>query len=135
MHLFKTLILTVIFFLSLTGRVAAEEKDELNYYLMIGKPNTATWENIVKNEVDMSIDGRKGIEQMGGKFLGFYIGVGEYKNYAIVAFPKSTDVARIVFTRAIQGVMEDIEFIPIMTTQQAQEVFKQINAVKIGGNT
>jgi len=135
MNLIKTLMLAGILVLSVTGHALSAENDDLNYYLMIGKPNSATWSNIVENEVDMSIEGRKGIEEMGGKFLGFYIGVGEYKNYAIVAFPKSTDVARIVFTRAIQGVMEDIEFIPIMTTQQAQEVFKQINADKIGGNT
>lgn len=111
-----------------------EATDEMQYYLMIGTPTAETWAGLVKNEVDMGPGGKAGIEAMGGKFIGFYIATGEFKNYAIVAFPKNTDVARIVFTRAMQGVMDDIEFIPMMTTKQAQGVFKEINKTKIGGN-
>ncbi|WNC73632.1 hypothetical protein RGQ13_06455 [Thalassotalea psychrophila] len=131
-----SLVLTIM--ISMTFAVQAntteEKQDNLQYYLMIGKPNTQGWTPIIQNEIDMGPAGKAGIEAMGGKFIGFYLGVTESKNYAIVAFPKHTDVARIVFTRTMQGVMEDIQFVPIMTTKQAQDVFKQINAVKIGGN-
>ena len=123
--------------LAMVNNVIADEKeadDDLQYYLMIGTPTSETWAGLVKNEVDMGPGGKAGIEAMGGKFIGFYIATGEFKNYAIVAFPKNTDVARIVFTRAMQGVMDDIKFIPMMTTTQAQKVFKEINKTKIGGN-
>ncbi|MAZ89588.1 MAG: hypothetical protein CL693_18295 [Cellvibrionaceae bacterium] len=131
----KLALSIVVSFLFSSGWVVADEQvKNMKLYLMIGQPNSETWAGIVKNETDMSIDGRKGIEAMGGEMLGFYIGVGEMKNYAIVAFPDSFDVSRIVFTRAMQGVMDDIQFIEIMSTEKAQEVFKAINATQIGGN-
>lgn len=142
MNITKLLILSlclIIMLSPLSNSYAKDHEDNnlknMKLFLMIGQPNAKAWANIVKNELDMSEGGRKGIEAMGGKMLGFYIGVGEMKNYAIVAFPDSFDVSRIVFTRAMQGVMDDIQFIEIMSTAKAQEVFKAINATKLGGNT
>lgn len=136
--LIQSLAIMVLLVLSPISEAKSEgstAKEDMKLFLMIGKPNAQAWANIVKNELDMSEGGRKGIEAMGGKMLGFYIGVGEMKNYAIVSFPSSFEVSRIVFTRAMQGVMDDIQFIEIMSTATAQEVFKAINATKIGGNT
>jgi hypothetical protein len=113
---------------------AAESDQEMRLFLMTGTSTDKTWSTIVGNEVDLSIKGKEGIEAMGGEFIGYYLGVGEASFYGIVAFPDSVDVSKIVYTRAMQGVVEELKFVEIMTTEKAAEIFRMINEKKVGGN-
>ena len=102
-----------------------KEPVKLKYYLMIAEPNSEAWKGVIMEGGDMAEPAGKALEAMGGKLLNYYIGVGEAKNYGVVAFPDSMDIAKIVYMRTAQGVMKDIQFIEIIPSDQAVDLFKE----------
>lgn len=106
--------------------VAEKNVSQMKYFLMIGTPNDAAWKAVIEAEADMAEPARKSIEAMGGKLISYWIAVGEAKNYGIVAFPDSKQIAKIVYMRTMQGVMKDIQFVEIMPTGEAAGFFKEL---------
>lgn len=105
----------------------AQENARMKYYLMIGEPTTEIWNALVKSGgKDMTTPGRKATEALGGKIISYYIGATEARNYIIVAYPDSTDVSNIVYMRAAQGVMKNLQFIEIIPAEEAHVVFEKI---------
>lgn len=99
----------------------------MKYYLMIGEPTTEVWNALVKSGgKNLTTPGREATEALGGKMIGYYIGATEAKNYIIVAYPDSTDVSNIVYMRAAQGVMKNLEFIEIIPAEDVPAVFEKI---------
>ena len=129
----KKFLLLIVGIISVTALVAftngksTEEQDDLKYYLMIGEPEPEVWKAIIENGgKDLSKPGREATEALGGKILGYYIGATEAKNYIIIAFPRSIDVSNIVYMRAAQGVMKNLEFIEIIPESKVPSLFEKI---------
>jgi len=120
------LISAVILSVSTVSTALADGK--MKYYLMIGEPTAEVWDAIVKNGgKNMTAPGREATEALGGKMIGYYIGATEAKNYIIVAYPDSRDVSQIVYMRAAQGVMKNLQFIEIIPADNAHLIFNKIN--------
>ena len=133
----KHKIFTAILFVVLLGfQVQAEpdghaEEKKLKYYLMIGDAQPEVWKAIVEaGGKDISKPGREATEALGGKIIGYYLGATEAKNYIIVAYPSSVDVTKIVYMRAAQGVMKNLEFIEIIPADDMSPVFESIKAIQ-----
>lgn len=103
------------------------EPKNMKYYLMIGTPSDSTWKAIIQTGEDMALPAKEGIEALGGKLISYYLGVGEAKNYGVVAFPSSMDIAKIVYMRVAQGVMKDLQFIEVVPSGNMVELFAEIN--------
>jgi len=126
----KLFIFSVFLVLS-TGLVYTQDKvekeNELTYYLMIGDAQPEVWKAIVESGgKDIAKPGREATEALGGKIIGYYLGATEAKNYIIVAYPSSTDVSKIVYMRAAQGVMKNLKFIEIIPAGEAHTIFEGI---------
>lgn len=123
--LLKGLVLVIGLLINTT--VLAQGEVKMKYYLMIGEPTTEVWEAIVQSGgKDMTTPGREATEALGGKIISYYIGATEAKNYIIVAYPDSMDVSKIVYMRAAQGVMKNLEFIEIIPADDAHLIFNDI---------
>ena len=122
---------TALIIIMLLGATTTQAQDGptegQKYYLMIAQPSDAAWKGVIEAGGDMAEPAGKALEAMGGKLHSYYIGVGEAKNYGVVSFPSSTDIAKIVYLRTVQGLMKNIQFIEIMPSDQAVELFKQVN--------
>lgn len=113
--------------LFITTSAFAQEEAKMKYYLMIGEPTTEIWNALVKSGgKDMTTPGREATEALGGKIISYYIGATEAKNYIIVAYPDSMDVSNIVYMRAAQGVMKNLQFIELIPAEDAHVVFEKI---------
>ena len=99
----------------------------MKYYLMIAQPNDAAWKGAIEAGEDMAAPAGKALEAMGGKLHSYYIGVTEAKNYGVVSFPDSMDIAKIVYMRTAQGLMKDIKFIEILPSDLAASMFQETN--------
>lgn len=84
------------------------EESRMKYFLMIAKPNDAAWATMIESGGDLAIPAAASLESMGGELISYYIGIGEAKNYGVVAFPDSINIAEIVYMRIAQGIMEEI---------------------------
>ena len=109
-----------------TAAHAQAEEQKLKYFLMIAEPNGSTWKSAIDGDGDMAVPARAAIEAMGGQLLSYYIGVGEAKNYGVVAFPDSYDIAKITYLRAAQGVMKSLQFIEVIPSGAAVAVFEDV---------
>ena len=120
----------VMFSLMMTfnGNIAAGSGGE-KHFLMIAEPNSDAWKGVIMGGGDMADPAREAIESMGGKLLSYYIGVGESKNYGIVAFPDSYDTAKIIYLRSAQGLMKSMEFIEIIPSDQAAGLFDDVKTL------
>jgi hypothetical protein len=107
-------------------KIVSHDEDE-KYYLMIAQPSDEAWKGVIEAGGDMAEPAGKAIEAMGGKLHSYYIEVGRPKNYGVVSFPSSTDIAKIVYMRTVQGVMKDIQFIEIIPSDKAAGLFKEVN--------
>ena len=122
---------SMAFVLALTlGAMSVQAQDSSTerhkFYLMIAQPNDEAWKGVIEAGGDMAAPAAEALEAMGGKLHSYYIGVNEAKNYGVVSFPSSYDIAKIVYMRTIQGLMKDIEFVEIMPSDQAVELFKDV---------
>jgi len=106
---------------------ADTSKQKMKYFLMIAEPNAPTWAGAIKAGGDMAGPAGKALEGMGGKLISYWLGVGEAKNYGIVVFPDSVDIAKVTYLRASQGVMKSIQFIEVMPSSEAVHVFKDVS--------
>ena len=103
--------------------------DNMKYYLMIAQPSDAAWKGVIEAGGDMAEPAGKAIEAMGGKLHSYYIGVNEAKNYGVVSFPSSLDIAKIVYLRTAQGVMKDIEFVEVLPSDMAVGIFEDVKSM------
>ena len=61
--------------------------------------------------------------------MSYYIGVGEAKNYGIVAFPDSMDIAKIIYLRTAQGVMDSMQFIEVIPSNKAVALLEEVSGM------
>ncbi|GEM80565.1 GYD domain-containing protein [Vibrio superstes] len=111
---------------SFTAPVMAKEETTMKCYLMIAKPNAQAWAGVIQSGGNMEETARPAIEAMGGELVSYWLAVGEPMNYGVVAFPSSLDIAKITYMRTAQGFMDKIEFIEVMDTKTAEQVFKSV---------
>ena len=102
----------------------------LKYYLMIAEPGAEAWAGAINAGGDMAESAGKDIENMGGQLISYWLGVGEAKNYGVVAFPDSMDIARITYLRASQGIMKNLQFIEVMPSSAAVAIFADVKKMK-----
>ena len=111
---------------SVTIGIAEAQEPKTKYFLMIAEPNADAWKGVIEDGGDMAIPARQAIEAMGGQLLNYYIGVGEPKNYGVAVFPDSYDIAKITYLRAAQGIMRSMQFIEVIPSDRAAEVFEGV---------
>ena len=119
----KTVLALVLTFGGLSTQAQDQSTQGHKYYLMIAQPNDAAWKGVIEAGGDMAAPAGEALEAMGGKLHSYYIGVNEAKNYGVVSFPSSYDIAKIVYMRTIQGLMKEIKFVEIMPSDQAAQLF------------
>jgi hypothetical protein len=101
----------------------------MKHFLMIAEPSGAVWKDVIEGGGDMAVPARQAIEAMGGQLLSCYIGVGESKNYGVVAFPDTYDIAKITYLRAAQGVMKSMQFIEVIPSDQAAGLLDEVKVL------
>ena len=80
---------------------AAQDEQSLRTFLFIGEPNPAAWEFLIENPQDREAAMAAPLERLGGQLLGYYWGLGDGRNYILVALPdddaliQATYVARL----------------------------------------
>lgn len=104
---------------------------KLRHFLFIGEPNAAAWKWMIENPQDREAAMAKPIEKLGGKMLAYYWGLGNGRNYIIVALPDDPELIQATYiTRLGDGLLVSYEMIELMSSADMADALKRISDVK-----
>ena len=127
----KCILFTIVLLLSFLTLSAHAESEKLRYFLFIGQPNAAAWKMLIEHPADREATMSKAIEKLGGAMLGYYWGLGDGKNYILIALPDDNELIQATYvSRLGDGLLVSYEAIELLTSQAMVEALKRVNDVK-----
>lgn len=112
------------------GNNAETRATELRHFLFVGHIGPKGWQNMLENPSDREAAGREAIEKLGGKLITYYFGLGENKNYIIVALPDAKTAKAIQVLRMSSGMLIDYTFIELMSSTEMLEVLNSMQSIR-----
>lgn len=103
---------------------------ELRHFLFVGHIGPKGWQNMLENPSDREAAGRDAIEKLGGKLIAYYFGLGENKNYIIVALPDAKTAKAIQVLRMSSGMLIDYTFIELMSSKDMLGVLHSMKSIR-----
>ena len=86
---------------------------------------------MIEHPADREAVMSKAIEQLGGKMLSYYWGLGDGKNYITIALPDDNELIQATYvSRLGDGLLVSYEAIELLTSQAMVEALKRVNDVK-----
>ncbi len=127
----KCILFTTVLLLSLLTLSAHAETEKLRYFLFIGQPNATAWKMLIEHPSDRKAVMSKAIEQLGGKMLSYYWGLGDGKNYITIALPDDNELIQATYvSRLGDGLLVNYEAIELLTSQAMVAALKRVSDVK-----
>ena len=103
----------------------------LRHFLFIGEPNAAAWQLMIENPQDREAAVVKPIEKLGGRMLAYYWGLGNGRNYIIVALPDDSELIQATYVARLgDGVLVSYEMIELMNSADMTDALKRVADVK-----
>ena len=127
----KTLIcsMTVAFLLVISHPAIGAETDTVKnarYFMFIGTPSTAAWKFLIENPADRKAATEKAMEEIGGKMLSYWFGLGDGKNYIICQLPNDNELIQAVYVmRLPSGLLNSYEMIELMPSEEMTNALKR----------
>jgi len=114
---------------SAQGTTAVSSK--MRTFLFIGEPNSAAWKIMIENPADRQKAAGAAIEKLGGKMLSYYWGVGDGRNYIIIAMPDDIELIQANYlTRLGDGLLISYRMIELMSSEAMTGALKRVHDVK-----
>ena len=119
------------FLLAMPAQSTAAGSDNMRTFLFIGEPNAGAWKFMIKNPADRQKAAAKAIEKLGGKMLSYYWGVGDGRNYIIIAMPDDLELIQANYiTRLGDGLLVSYKMIELMSSAAMTGALKRVRDVK-----
>jgi uncharacterized protein with GYD domain len=122
----KLVALATVMLVTMSSAIAAEDSDDVRYFMFVGEPNAAAWKFLMENPADREKEVAAGMEAVGGKVLSYYFGLGDGKNYITVQLPDDNEVIQAVYMmRLPAGLLNSYQVIELMPSDQMSEALKR----------
>ena len=110
---------------------ASTVEPKLRHFLFIGEPNAAAWKWMIENPQDREAAMAKPIEKLGGKMLAYYWGLGNGRNYIIVALPDDPELIQATYvTRLGDDLLVSYDMIELMSSADMADALKRVADVQ-----
>ena len=124
----KLLSLTFIIVFFATPAFA---KDNLKYFMVLGKIKPEIAKALVQNPADPTESAKKSIESISGaKLIDYYLEAGTAQNIAIIAVPDTEYASALVYQRMSTGALIDIQVREIIPAAKFKAVMELAKAIK-----
>jgi uncharacterized protein with GYD domain len=122
----KLVTLATVLLLTMSSAIAAEDSDDVRYFMFIGEPNAAAWKFLMENPADREKEVAAGMQAVGGKVLSYYFGLGDGKNYITVQLPNDNEIIQAVYLmRLPSGLLNSYQVIELMPSSQMSDALKR----------
>jgi uncharacterized protein with GYD domain len=122
----RLVALATVMLLTMSSAIAAEDSDDVRYFMFVGEPNAAAWKFLMENPADREKEVAAGMEAVGGKILSYYFGLGDGKNYITVQLPDDNEIIQAVYMmRLPAGLLNSYQVIELMPSDQMSEALKR----------
>jgi len=105
-------------------------KDNLKYFMVLGKLKPEIAKTLVQNPADPTESAKKSIESIpGARLIDYYLEAGTAQNVAIIALPDTGYASALVYQRMSTGALIDIqvrEIIPAAKFKAVMELAKTL---------
>lgn len=109
----------------------APATDELRHFLFIGEPNAAAWEFLIDNPSDREALMAEPIERLGGRMIAYYWGLGDGRNYIIVALPDDPALIQATYVARLgEDLLVSYRMIELMTAADMAEALSRVAEVR-----
>jgi uncharacterized protein with GYD domain len=122
----RLVALATVMLVTMSSAIAAEDSDDVRYFMFVGEPNAAAWKFLMENPADREKEVAAGMEAVGGKVLSYYFGLGDGKNYITVQLPDDNEIIQAVYMmRLPAGLLNSYQVIELMPSDQMSEALKR----------
>jgi uncharacterized protein with GYD domain len=122
----KFVALATVILLTMSSAIAAEDSDDVRYFMFVGEPNAAAWKFLMENPADREKEVAAGMQAVGGKVLSYYFGLGDGKNYITVQLPNDNEIIQAVYLmRLPSGLLNSYQVIELMPSSQMSDALKR----------
>jgi uncharacterized protein with GYD domain len=122
----RLVALATVMLVTMSSAIAAEDSDDVRYFMFVGEPNAAAWKYLMENPADREKEVAAGMQIVGGKVLSYYFGLGDGKNYITVQLPNDNEVIQAVYLmRLPAGLLNSYQVIELMPSDQMSEALKR----------
>ncbi len=122
----KFVALATVMLLTMSSAIAAEDSDDVRYFMFVGEPNAAAWKFLMENPADREKEVAAGMQAVGGKVLSYYFGLGDGKNYITVQLPNDNEIIQAVYLmRLPSGLLNSYQVIELMPSSQMSDALKR----------
>jgi uncharacterized protein with GYD domain len=126
MTLKRFAILIAVTVLPWSGVNAAENDNDLRYFMFIGKPSATAWKYLMENPQDRKSEVAGAFKALGGEVLSYFFGLGDGKNYITVTIPNDNELIQAIYLmRLPSGLLTSYEVIELMPSEQMSEALKK----------
>jgi uncharacterized protein with GYD domain len=124
-------IFSVVVAAFLASPVLADSHDETRHFLFVGTPNAAAWKFMIDTPGDREASVRGPIEALGGELIAYFWGLGNSKNYILVALPDDPSFIQAFYlTRLGDGLLDEYQMIELMNSADMAEALSRVSEVK-----
>jgi len=117
--------------LATNAPATAQDAESLRTFLLIGEPNAAAWEFLIEDPQDREGLMAEPIERLGGQMLGYYWGLGDGRNYILVALPDDPALIQATYVgRLGEDLLVSYQMIELMTGSAMVEALTQVAEVR-----
>ena len=122
---------TVVFGFLPEARAQPVTEAKMRLFLFISEPNAGAWTFMIENPTDREKAAAQSIEKLGGEMLSYYWGVGNGRNYIIIAMPDDIELIQANYiTRLGDGLLNSYKMIELMSSEAMTGALRRVRDVK-----
>ena len=109
-----------------TKPASTKQKPVMRYFLLSSRPNHKAWQVMKKNPGDRQAATAGAMKKIGCEMLGYYWGLGNGRNYIIVAVPDNNTIQAMLVQRLSSGLLHEYEAIELVRSSDMVAMFERL---------
>ena len=105
---------------------SGQQKPAMRYFLLSSRPNHKAWQVMKKNPGDRQAATAGAMKKIGCEMLGYYWGLGNGRNYIIVAVPDNNTIQAMLVQRLSSGLLHEYEAIELVRSSDMVAMFERL---------
>jgi uncharacterized protein with GYD domain len=107
----------------------------MRYFLFTSRPNAKAWKMMKENPGDRQAATAAAMKKIGCEMLGYYWGLGNGRNYIIVAASDNKTVQALIVQRLSGGLVHEYEAIELVRSSDMVAMFQRLKEIEAADET
>ena len=112
-----------------------EHKPAMRYFLFSSRPNAKAWQMMKENPGDRQAATADAMKKIGCEMLAYYWGLGNGRNYTIVAAPDNPTVQALIVKELASGLLHEYEAIELVRSSDMVAMFARLKEIEAADDT